>query len=74
MFVMGVIGRMLHGTGTFPDLASLRDMVYNARLAWQIEMEGKPEPVKAGQTQIVANAAEQPFDERNPPDNYLAAG
>ena len=44
IFVTGLIGRCLHGTGTFPDLASLRDMVFNAKLAWEIEMEGKPEP------------------------------
>lgn len=48
MFVMGVIGRMLHGTGTFPDNKSLRDMVYNARLAWEIEMEGRQEPAQPG--------------------------
>lgn len=84
IFVTGLLGRCLGGTGTFPDLKTLRDMVYNARMAWEIEMEDKPEPqavqpgpIQPAPAQFVPNAAEAPYDERNPPphgQNILAAG
>lgn len=58
MWVMACLGKVFEGTGTFPDLKTLRDMIYNAKLAWEIEMEGKAEPQNTGQAG---------FDDRNPP-------
>lgn len=56
IFVTGVIGRCLQGTGTFPDAHTLRSMIYNAKVAWETEMEGKQAPQDPAQ-----------YDERNPP-------
>lgn len=43
IFVTGIIGRALHGTGQVPDFATLSSMVYNARRAF---IEGMAEPLK----------------------------
>ena len=42
IFVTGIIGRALHGTGSVPDFNTLSSMVYNARRAF---LEGMAEPI-----------------------------
>lgn len=90
MFVMAVLGKGFQGQGTcaeLQDLHTMRQIIYNLRLAWEIEMEDKPEPqpqqaqapqpVPAQPAQFVPNASQQPYDELNPPphgQNILAAG
>ncbi|MGI9345530.1 MAG: hypothetical protein ACR2PW_04615 [Gammaproteobacteria bacterium] len=41
IFVTGVIGRAVHGTGNVPDANSLGHMVAQLRTAWEVHMEGK---------------------------------
>lgn len=79
MFVMGAYGRTMQGLGSFADLKSMRDILYNLRMAWEIEMEGAPEPQNEMPQQLTSGPpqpmAGQQFDERNPPpQNLLGAG
>ena len=70
MFVMGFLGRCFQNTGTVPDLKTLRDMVYQARLAWEIEMEGRTEPgqeIPMGGNAASNQELEGGYSDRNPP-------
>ena len=44
MFVMGTIGRCLHGTGTFPDYNTLVEWVKTAKTAWERGMKEQAPP------------------------------
>ena len=48
IFVTGIIGRALHGTGSVPDYNTLSSMVYNARRAF---IEGMAEPITQDEPQ-----------------------